>query len=283
MSMPIDGELIEYSRVDQMAAVYQDAIPKLFKAIDEVENQCERLRTAFAGQSYSFGIEIKSRCGSQDEDEIRAEFKRDAWAALIDKLGVRKYMPNAKRDELDRVLRGGGRGRPEADKFPEVDAEAIVTVLRAYVCNVDEFLTESVKEQFDFWCGRKWSDDYKTNRERYRISRKIVATWMVEQTYASGVRFRVIWDREKHVSGLDNIFHFLDGRGFPNEHKGNLVSAIEMAEGGAGTSTYFRFRAFKNRNLHLTCLRPDLLEMFNDIACDKAIPSQLRIERKTEQ
>lgn len=276
-------DLIPHMKADQMAAIYEDAIPKIFAAIHEIKNQTARIREAFAGdRGWSFELKIETRTGCTEEQSIRREFKRDAWCGLIDKLGIRKYMPNKKRDELDRILRGGTRwscDTDEIDKFPDITPDNMYSVLSAYICNIDEFMIESVKEQFDFWCGRRWNDDYKTNRERYRISRKIIATWMVESNWGRG-GFRVKYEREKYISGLDNIFHYLDGQGFPEAHRGDLASAVEMSN-GAGQSKYFKFRCFKNGNIHLNCLRPDLLEAFNDIACDKAIPSQVAITRKT--
>ena len=65
--------------------------------------------------------------------------------------------------------------------------------------------------------------------------------------------------REQHIRAIDNVFHALDGNGAIKTHRGPLIDAIEAAKDGAEETDYFRFRCFRNRNLHLELKQLDLV------------------------
>ena len=66
----------------------------------------------------------------------------------------------------------------------------------------------------------------------------------------------------------------MDGKGMPETHYGPLSSAIRACgPDGKGRTDYFAFRCFKNQNLHLEFLRPELLERFNLLAGRNRLPS----------
>lgn len=269
-------ELIRHVKADEMARTFREALAVIHKARGEIEAATGALAATFGGH---FSITVAACDHSRGED-LDAWFTQQAWRGLIDKIGIRKYMGVEDRDRLEKLLSAGRWQRygEQVERLPPIHEDTIFDVLAGYVLSVDEFITSSIKEQFDHWCTRKWSSDYKTNREKHRISRKIVATWMVDRRYGTA-GFRIRYGSEKWIDGLDNIFHILDRREFPGGYKGDLATSIETAEAGHGTSRYWKWRAFQNGNLHLTCLRPDILDFFNDIACDKAIPSQARIHQ----
>jgi hypothetical protein len=62
------------------------------------------------------------------------------------------------------------------------------------------------------------------------------------------------------------VFHALDGNGTIKTHRGPLIDAIEAAKDGTGETDYFRFRCFRNRNLHLEFKRLDLVAKLNTVA-----------------
>src|SRR5438874_1244611 len=72
--------------------------------------------------------------------------------------------------------------------------------------------------------------------------------------------------REQHIRAIDNVFHALDGNGTIKTHRGPLIDAIEAAKDGTGETDYFRFRCFRNRNLHLEFRRLDLVAKLNAVA-----------------
>ena len=72
--------------------------------------------------------------------------------------------------------------------------------------------------------------------------------------------------REQNIRAIDNVFHALDGNGTIKSHRGPLIDAIEASKDGTGETEYFRFRCFRNRNLHLEFKRLDLVAKLNAVA-----------------
>ena len=265
--------LVERAPIVAMVAAYNQSMEEIESGNAMIQVACERLREVIGTSQYrGFDLGLQHRRDEVSIEGVKKIFKRDAWRTLIDRLGIEKFMTTTMRDELRDILfiaRSSKTGKT-IDDFPEITEDGIESLLAGYVLSCPQFLAESIKEQFDFWSGRNWRDEHKTNREKWRISCKIVATSMVGLHYKSGCRLQ--YDRQKWVQGLDTVLHLLDRRGIPESHKGDLVTSIETAENSQGVSRYFKWRGFKNGNLHLKCLRPDLIQTFNDIACDKAIP-----------
>lgn len=90
------------------------------------------------------------------------------------------------------------------------------------------------------------------------------------------------YTKKPHLQSLDTIFHLLDGRGIPTEsHYGPLVSAIEAEDGKIGETEYFKYKCFKNGNLHLEFKRSDLVDEFNLRCGDRTLPDHFadRFER----
>ncbi len=81
-----------------------------------------------------------------------------------------------------------------------------------------------------------------------------------------GCGFRVDHYRELHIRAIDNVFHALDCNGTIKTHRGPLIDAIEAVKDGTGGTDYFRFRCFRNRNLHLEFKRLDLVAKLNAVA-----------------
>ncbi len=55
------------------------------------------------------------------------------------------------------------------------------------------------------------------------------------------------------------------------ENRGPLILAIEACEGGRGETAYFRFRCFKNRNLHLEFRNLELVKELNLLAAGERV------------
>lgn len=69
------------------------------------------------------------------------------------------------------------------------------------------------------------------------------------------------------LRALENVFTALDGKGsITKTHNGEIIDAINRSTDGTGETDYFRFRACRNRNLHLEFKRLDLLARLNQIA-----------------
>lgn len=95
----------------------------------------------------------------------------------------------------------------------------------------------------------------------------MILPWAVE-AWGFGHPFHVSYGHhDAQLRAIENVFSALDGKGsISKTHNGLLVDAINQSADGRGETDYFRFRCFKNRNLHLEFRRLDLLARFNQIA-----------------
>jgi hypothetical protein len=259
-------ELIEYKTATHLAQTYTQESARIRSAIVTIGEACDRLASAF-GEHYSFRPSIsnvyRSAGVSLDEEgaaEIVLAMKRECWKALIGKLGIEKLMSSKRREELREAL---DSTKQHADDLPEIHPDTMLDVLAGYVDSAEEFLLESIREEYDYWKPQgAWHGQYKTN-DLFKLGRKIIRGWIVERWSNA---WHVCYRAEPHLTSLDRIFHALDGAGRLKEHRGPLVSAIMTSTDGTGETEYFRFKCYKNRNLHLEFKRQDLLDKFNEMA-----------------
>jgi hypothetical protein len=93
---------------------------------------------------------------------------------------------------------------------------------------------------------------------------------MVTKGY--GGDFRVNYQREPQITAIDGVFHLLDGKGVMKENRGPLFQAINASgRDGRGETAYFRFKCFKNGNLHLEFKRLDLVKQLNGLAAGEYV------------
>ena len=81
----------------------------------------------------------------------------------------------------------------------------------------------------------------------------------------SGKPFRVNYSKDQHILALDSVFSLLDGKGPIRDYKSPLREAIDACD-GKGETTYFRFKCYRNGNLHLEFKRLDLVKQLNGLA-----------------
>jgi len=273
-------DLIERIPAETMARVYQETLPKIRAAVLEIGDACQALRQVF-DDTHGFGLDLELH-GSRYSfdpaacDAIADRFKRAAWGALINKLGIRKLMSSKRAGELDAAIHEPQRWRyrrdeTQGDELPEITPETLYDVLAGMVSSADEFMQEAIHEEYDFWKPAE-TTRYKTNSGPFALGRKVVKQWMVERGWG-GRSFTPAHGHRKHLIALDNIFHRLDGQGVPRGYSGPLVDAISICGAdGQGETEFFRFRCFKNGNLHLWFKRLDLLKTFNELAGRNRLP-----------
>jgi len=264
-----------------MARVYQETLPKIQASVLTIGECCQTLQQAF-DDSHNFHLDLELHharyaCDQEACDAIADRFKRAAWGALINKLGIRKLMSSKRAAELDAATCRQQRWRYRSDEtqddaLPEITPETLYDVLAGMVSSADEFMHEAIHEEYDFWKPAE-TTPYKTNSDPFVLGRKVVKQWMVERGGANS-RFSPVYANRRHLIALDNIFHRLDGQGVPEGYAGPLVDAINTCGAdGQGETEFFRFRCFKNGNLHLWFKRLDLLEEFNTLAGRNRLPA----------
>jgi hypothetical protein len=275
------NDLISRIPAETMARVYQENLPKIQAAVLAIGECCQALQQVFDDR-YNFRLDLELHQARYAWDQEACEaiadrFKRAAWGALINKLGIRKLMSSKRAGELDAATSAQERWRyrseeTQGDELPEITPETLYDVLAGMVSSADEFMQEAIHEEYDFWKPTE-TTAYKTNSGPFALGRKVIKTWMVDWGLG-GSRFAPTHGNRKHLIALDNIFHRLDGQGVPAGYAGPLVDGINTCGAdGRGETEFFRFRCFKNGNLHLWFKRLDLLEKFNERAGRNRLPA----------
>jgi hypothetical protein len=194
-------------------------------------------------------------------DSVLKQFNIDTWALLIDRMGIKQIMSVKKREAFEKQIKDGD--------VPEVTAENILGVIMGLADRAADFATEAAKETLTILTPS--SGHYKTN-SGFKVGKRVVLSYYVERAWGGG--FRVSYYREPQLIAIDGTFHILDGKGPCRDRKSPLYQAIEQAKDGRGETDYFKFRAFKNRNLHLEFKRLDLVKKLNGLATGEFVLGQ---------
>lgn len=241
-----------------MISTYNQALAEVEDAYSILEQAQNKLRKAFIdGKGYSFNVIDRnnySDVGTAASDKIKGQIQKSAWSHIIERMSLRRMLSIKRRDELDKQIDKG--------ELPELTIENVVALFTTSAENVNTYLTEAVHEVFEFL--RPHGSKHKTNTE-FELGKKVVLTWMVQEGYGKKP-FRVNYHRDKYLTALDNVFAMIDGKQPVKTYHGELYDAICNTEDGTGKTQYFKFRCFKNGNLHLEFLRPDLVERLNAVA-----------------
>ena len=242
----------------------------------ELGDRCADLRNAFQTEScytsdFTIELSYKRQSYQPTEDGLKPllkQIQRAAWSVLVEKIGIKSLMSPKKRAQLNALLYDGRQsyGQEKPEELPEITAESIIQVMQGFIESAPEYLEESIQEVYRWLIPSQFHGGHVTNK-RDRVGRKVIRTYAVQIGYKSNY-FTPNDHREGDLTAMDSIFHALDGKGVLTDHRGPLCSAIIATEGGTGETDYFKFKCYKNGNLHLEFKRLDLLEQFNRVACD---------------
>ena len=276
----IETGMAVHSTAAELAAAWEIHSATIRRLVVELSEATASLNAAFASESINaFCVRIGANSHTTEDaspaaaETILKEFETAAWRVLISKLGIRKTMSAKRAAELDAALNLGRRhvhyhGESPPVVLPPISEETILGVVAGFAASADEFLNEAITEEYDWW--KPDGSGFKRNSS-FTLNRKIIRTWMVERGHLG--HFRPIYSSEQHLRALDQIFHLLDGRGTLPGYDSPLIEAIKRSgANGTGETVYFRFKCFKNGNLHLEFKFEDLLQRFNQIAGRNRLP-----------
>jgi hypothetical protein len=250
-----------------MAREYREATEAIARHLAGILDQTRRLAEAFPADHSPFDVSLNydgDHCLRLDEPgKLFQKMSRRAWAVLVDHLGVKQVMSVKKRHEFEEQLKRGD--------LPEISEQTITGIVLGLAQQARDFAREAAVEVLGILrpSHLHFGGQYKTNNA-FRVGRKVILCWYVERCW-NARSFRVHYNREAEVTAIDGVFHVLDGKGVMREHKGPLCRAIEASPDGKGETKYFRFRCFKNRNLHLEMKRLDLVRELNLLATGEAV------------
>lgn len=261
--MQTETAVIPRQTLAQMAEAWQIAQGEIEQACTYLESAKVRLSSAFNADGYGFDVDLHLSSKNYDRNSAQLihQLKKNAWRYLVGRMGIRKLMSLAEQKELDKQLESG-------DGMPEITLPNLIAMLEGAMQNIPNMIEGLVKEVYN-WL-RPYSAnpaDYKTNqRNLWKLDRKVIKGYCVE-TWGSG-HWRVNYHRQDQLTALDNVFHALDGKGIPSSHHGPLTDAIYAlpSHETTGETDYFRFKCYKNGNLHIEFKRSDLVDKLNAVA-----------------
>lgn len=248
--------------IPELVREFDLGMHELKQGLALVKQAEERLARAFATSGTHYDLMAFTHSDhALDFEKKRIRMRGAAWRYLVSRAEIKKLASIRRAKEIDDML-----GKPET--LPEITVDNVMGWVHSLDGQARQFLQEAAVEVYQ-WL-RPSRGDYKTNNA-FRIGKRVVLTYMVELTWM-GKGLRVRYGSEAHVRALDNVFHLLDGKGVSPTREGELADAITGKPAGEfGETTYFRFRAFRNGNLHLEFRRPDLVEQLNAIG-GKGLP-----------
>ena len=166
--------------------------------------------------------------------------------------------------ELDDLLKDGD--------LPEITEENIFNLLEKFIEDAPAIQEELFEQVFKLLRPPGgYGGEYKTN-DKFKVGKKVILTWMVDRRCDGS--FHVSYYHSDELNALDRVFHLLDGAGIQNGYQSLLVQAIDTCEDGKGETDYFKFKCYKNRNLHIEFKRMDIVKELNRIAGGGDLPGQ---------
>lgn len=250
--------------VTELVGIYEQAEADIRRGYALLAGAQEQLRTHYHEYVSVIPDGRRSHVEIDTEAAVLA-VRRRCWEALLGRLDIRRFMSVAEWEALEKQVRDG--------ECPDLTVESVIAMCEGFRQRMPEMLEAAVKEVFDWLVPHKWTgmDKYKTN-DKCEVGRRVVVNMVFDPWYSSwyvrdGARQRLI--------ALENVFTALDGKGqvTKSSHWSQIEtiareSKTERRSDGplVGETPYFRFRGFKNGNLHLEILRADLLSRFNAIA-----------------
>lgn len=254
-------DLVEQVRVwHECADDVRDAMAKLHRAE-------QRLEASFAGSGrYMSIVELLRRTSLGDSSRVIEQLRNKVWAALFEKMEVRRFLSVEKTHELDAQL--DGKGPP----LSEITLENVLATSHGLRMSIPKYKEQAVVEVYSFLRPRS---SLKTNSE-FRVGPKVIISNGCEPADKRWPSMppRVNYHRIEELRALDRVFHLLDGKGYVSKtHNGELVDAINATtrQMPFGSTEFFAFKVFGNGSLHIKFRKPELVAELNRIAGSKML------------
>ncbi len=152
--------------------------------------------------------------------------------------------------------------RETGEGLPEITELNVLAMMESTLNNVPQLLQEAVTEVFE-WL-RPPNNHFKTNTQ-FEVGNRVILEHTLEFW---GRQYSVNHYRQAKLVALDNVFHMLDGKGSVKTTRGALSDAIHKCTviDNIGETDYFKFKCYRNHNLHIEFKRLDLVEQLNVMA-----------------
>lgn len=260
----LDSDIAVRNTIESQINAYHHA-KELIEQGYGILAQAEKLLEGAFGEHYRDFDTVDGHYHDEATKNILDKIKVSAWNRFVDLLEIRKTLSVKRAEELDRKL-------DNAKELPEITLQNVFDTLLTLTQNSRQFAEEAIREVYDDLRPR--STKYVTNQKNAseHIGRKIICTHTLESNYRGG--FSISYYRNQPLVALDNVFHILDGKVMRDGYQSPLIDAIQTSGSeGKGETDYFKFKCYRNGNLHIEFKRLDLLKIFNAVAGGANLPS----------
>lgn len=266
----METHVIEHQKVCAIVENVQQALTDIDHAFALLQNAKDRLH-ATLGHDLTYydslwdGYIYDSRPAETGKSS-QQHVTKNAWRYIVSQTGISHYMTPKRKEMLQEQIKKGD--------LPALTVDNIMGTLQSLAEQTPQLLQESIKEVFDWLRPRhNWGVGQLKTNKKFRIGYKVIIGSAIERHWHSDP-WHFNYYREDNFRALGNVFSLLDGQGverYPDDFVTRFKQGMKEHGGDIFTDRYFHCVAYKNRNLHVTFLRHDLVDEINKIAGGMAL------------
>jgi hypothetical protein len=223
------------TKLDSLIQTRLQAYHAAIKARQMAQQYLKIAQAEASAAGYSYYLSMAQH---EFGDRADADLKRGFWRSMIDATRLSAMMDSETRDKMEADI----EKRP-----PEPTKENAENILLDLFNRRDTIIADSLLNVF-----RGLSAEYRSN-DKAKLTDKRLVIYM-------GSR----WGHSSKLTDLDRFFHFIDGKDFNAQNRGETLGyRVEYAKEDVIETEYFKIRKFKNGNAHLYFLRKDMIDQCN--------------------
>ncbi len=185
-------------------------------------------------------------------DSIRKEVDRSSWRKCFNMTGLDSYMDKKARDEFDKSL--------EVDP-PEFTTENIRMILLSKMNEAESMFKRGIVATF-----KRLNGDFKCH-DSFKLNKKLICSyWFVKCRIFGGVDTNYNYVDE--ITDFERALLILDGKKFIKPELAYQLKETLKSGDMTFENEYFKLRAYKNGNGHITMKRLDLVDKINEIIAE---------------
>ena len=276
----IGNDLATRKTVSQMVDAFNLSMEEIAQGYKLLESAQKRLEGVFGNSYNDFSTIDHYFRGSHEETVkyIREKAKCSAWKQIINLLGLRKLFSVKRAEEIDRSLEFNQTvynarmyDKSLKSNVPDINQEAVINFIVSVAENSDDMAREAITEVFNGLKRYAYGMEVKklkTNEKnaKFDIGKKLILAYMLQLEWSG--KLSVVYENQKFLVALERVFRMLDGKPIPDGYICQLVDGINS--NNTGKTEYFKYKAHKNRRLHIEFIRLDLLEKLNQIGAGQS-------------
>ncbi|MBN3265776.1 DUF4942 domain-containing protein [Pectobacterium brasiliense] len=246
--------------IDKILAHRQAGLAEIGSAMSALVKAIAELNAAGCdyhnGMSFSHAVEKSVQyCDRPDiwKKMVTREVDRKIWHKLMSDTGMLTLMNSDQLSEWHTSL--------YSDNMPEATLDNVLASFKQLHADSALMIEKGILSLF-----KKLSWDYKTNNPRM-FGKKIIMNSLLEvNRWGASVRS----DAQARIDDLQKAFCLLDKKPVPDFRDGAGVGFSDYVnkhglDGERFECEYFSVRYFKKGSGHVTFLRPELVDMMNDV------------------